>query len=101
MIRNRFLTVVSSALFAVSAFGDVDLAPRFYTVNFGTNTVRVPYFVDGDKKYAILVDGETEVTGERGGALFRFSSIPQATVQWSRSPFPATTGFGAEALPGP
>ena len=100
MLHRPSCTALSFLALAAAAWADVDLSPKFYTVTLGEKTFRSPYFVEGDKKWAVTIDGETDVTEENGGPVFRFSTIPQARVQWSRSPVPATTGFAPETLPG-
>ena len=100
MLLRPCFTAFSFLLVAGSALADVDLSPKFFTTKLGNFTLLRPYFVEGDKKWGLSIDGETEVSEDNGGPVFRFSTIPQATVHWSRSPAPATTGFSPEALPG-
>ena len=97
MLRILSFSVVS-ALLASFALGEVDLKPRFYTVNLGGYTIRRPYFADGDKKFAVTIDSDTEVAEDNGGAVFRFKSIPQASVELRKSPVAAARGFGREIL---
>jgi hypothetical protein len=89
------------ALFSVvgSSLADVELKPHFYATKFGNAALRRAYFADGDKKYAVTLDQETEVVSEGDGALFKFSSMPQASIQLKKSPLPPNSGFDPAVLP--
>jgi hypothetical protein len=95
---QRTILLASFTLVA-TCLADVDLKPHFYTTNLGAAALRRAYFADGDKKFAVTLDQETEVLSEGDGTLFKFASMPQASIQLKRSSLPAATGFEATALP--
>jgi hypothetical protein len=68
-----------------SACAAVDFTPRFIDIfNEGT-TIRRLYFTDGDKRYLLSLNRETEVVPDAGGALFKFAKVPSATFLVVRS----------------
>ena len=94
----RILASLAVASLMATALAEVDLTPHYYTVSLGGSQLRRCYFADGDKKFAVTVDQETEIVSEGKGALFRFSTLPQASIQLKTSPVPAKSGFGQETL---
>lgn len=97
---NRFvkLSLLSLALLPVDASAGVDLTPRFIDTFIEGTSFRRPYFTDGDKKIVVSTNRETEVVPEAGGALFRFTKLPQATFLLLRSRHPANDRFEGAAL---
>src|SRR5690349_7655876 len=91
--QGLFLTLV---ILSGSAFPlrGVELRPRFETRMFEGETIRKPYFAGGDKRYGVITDGETEIGETSTGAVFRFRTIPLASVTLSPSAFPTTQAFG-------
>jgi hypothetical protein len=94
---QRFILLASFSVVA-SCLADVELKPHFYTTAFGDASLRRVYFADGDKKFAVTLDQETDVASEGDGALFKFKSIPQASIQFKKSPLPAASGFDPTVL---
>lgn len=84
---------IAFLLLASQISASLVLTPQMVTIDFGGVPVRRAYFVDGDRKFAVTMDNETELTSHGGGALFRFSKIPLATVELRRSPIQAGTPF--------
>ncbi len=84
-------------LATLPAAADVDLTPR--TVNVGGGLIHRAYFADGDKQFAVTIDGETTLSGDNGVAVFRFTNVSQASMTLRRSPFQKPAPFTADALP--
>ena len=77
----------------------IDLTPRFITTFADGAAINRPFFVDGEKKYAITIDGETEVVASEGGALFTFAKFPSASMRLRQSPLKADFAFDETYLP--
>ncbi len=96
------LSLLSACAVGFSIFAPlaqaIELAPRFITTYQEGVAIRRPYFADGDKKYAVTVDGETEVREYEGGALFTFKRMVGAQLRLRPSPMPATAAFTPETL---
>jgi hypothetical protein len=89
--------LLALSLFAsLPAVAEVDLTPRF--VKIGGNLIHRAYFADGDKQYSMTIDGDTEISGENGEAVFRFTNVSEATMTLRRTPFPKPAPFSVEAL---
>lgn len=76
----------------------LDLRPRYHTSVFDGIVVRRPYFADGERKFGVITDGETEVTEAGEGAMFRFRTIRMATVSLTKSPLSVDLPFAGETL---
>ena len=70
---------------ALPAFG-LDLSPQFVTTISDGVAIRRPYFADGDKKYSVTLNMETELTAFEDGALFRFVKLSHAEMRLRPSP---------------
>ena len=80
MIRNA--TVFLSCLLAMGIEGlAVDLTPRYIDTFVDGFASRRLYFADGEKKIGLSLDQETKVEGGSGGAVFRFTKVPDATLR--------------------
>jgi len=84
-------------LATLPAVADLDLTPHF--VKIGGGLLHRAYFADGDKNYSMTIDGETEISGENGRAVFRFTNVSQASMILHASPFAKPAPFSVEALP--
>lgn len=96
MKRPAILSLVSLGLAASTAA--IDLTPQIVNVVVGDYAVRRACFVDGDKKYAVTVDSETELTGYGGAAVFNFSKFPRAVMRLAQSPLKPEIVFEGETL---
>ena len=76
----------------------LDLTPAFILTEADGVSIRRPYFADGDKKYAVTLDSETELTPYEDGALFRFIRFDHAEMRLRPSSFSAEIKFGPETL---
>jgi hypothetical protein len=86
------------SLAACSAFAEVDLTPRRVLINQGGFEAQRIYFVDGDKKFAVGLSRDAEVSAEENGTLFRFGGLPLATVRLRPSPLVPDVPFDAGGL---
>jgi hypothetical protein len=68
------------------------------TLDLGGNAVRRACFMDGDKKFAVTMDNETELSPQGDGAIFRFTRLPLATVELRRSPMKSGLSFSQENI---
>jgi len=76
----------------------LDLTPQIVTTLVGDYEVRRACFLDGSKKYAVTLDGETELTGHSGTAIFNFSKFPRAVMRVTHSPLKPEVVFEGETL---
>ena len=85
----HFTRTIAAALFACmlpgSAPAAIDLTPRYIDVFAEGVTFHRLYFTDGDKKFLVSLNHETEVSAESGGVLFRFPKYPDITFVMARS----------------
>jgi hypothetical protein len=44
------------------------------------------YFTDGQRKYAVPMKGDLEISEYEGGAIFRFKTMAMASMRLRRSP---------------
>lgn len=96
MKHPAVLSLVSLGFAASTAA--IDLTPQIITLAVGDYTVRRACFVDGDKKYAVTVDSETELTGYGGAAVFNFTKFPRAVMRLAPSPLKPGIVFEGENL---
>ena len=92
MKLNSILVLCLSALPALA----LDLSPRFVSTIADGVVIRRPYFVDGDKKYAVTLNMETELTPFEDGALFRFVKLSHAEMRLRPSPMSVELKFDPE-----
>lgn len=98
-MKTTFLSAsIALLLVAAQASAELMLTPRLVTIEYGGVPVQRAYFMDGQKKFAVTIDSETELVSHGEGALFRFSRIPLATVELRRSPMKAGKGFSPENI---
>ena len=81
---------------AISANAQLDLRPHYFKAG---GIIGRAYFADGDKKYAVTLDSETQLSEADGGALFRFTNVPQATMLLRNTPLPKVLTFDEASLP--
>ncbi|MGB8167013.1 MAG: hypothetical protein WCF18_05940 [Chthoniobacteraceae bacterium] len=89
---------IALLLFAAPGSSGLVLTPRFMTIDFGGVPVRRAYFMDGEKKLAVTMDNETELAAHGDGAIFRFTTIPLATVELRHSPLKPSGGFSEQNI---
>jgi len=89
-----------SLLLALSTFSAsaLDLNPRFALVDSDGIVLRNPYFVDGDKKYSVILNTETELSPYEDGALFKFIKFDHAEMRLRPSAFSVEVKFGTDTL---
>jgi hypothetical protein len=85
------------ALSAVSASA-LDLTPNFTLVASDGVVLQLPYFMDGAKKYSLILNSDTELTPDDGGALFRFIKYDHGEMRLRLSSFGVDVGFGPDTL---
>lgn len=76
----------------------IDLTPRFIDTFADGVTFHRLYFSDGQKKFGVSLNRETEVAPEAGGVLFRFPKVPNATFLVVRSRLSPDDKFEGTAL---
>ena len=85
------------ALSSLSASA-LDLSPRYITVLSDGINMRRPYFADGDKKYSVTLNIETELTPYDDGSLFRFIKLEHAEMRLRPSSFSVEIKFEPATL---
>jgi hypothetical protein len=78
-----------------SAKAQLDLRPHYFKAG---GIIGRAYFADGDKKYAVTLDSETQLSEADGGALFRFTNVPQATMLLRHTPLDKLLPFDTASL---
>jgi len=96
-MNRSFLASLTAFAIAGTALA-LDLTPHYVTTVVDGIPIRRPCFVDGDKKYAVTVDGETQLTGYEGSAIFNFSKFPRAVMRLAPSPLKPEIAFEGEPL---
>jgi hypothetical protein len=76
----------------------VDLTPRYIDTFIDGVASRRLYFADGEKKIGIRLNQETKVESGAGGAVFRFTKVPDATFLIKPSPMTPDQPFEGIAL---
>ncbi len=84
-MNRKLLALLGAALLPQLAPAAVDLTPRFIDTFAEGATLRRIYFTDGDKKFLLSLNRETDVVPDAGGALFKFTKVPEATFLVVRS----------------
>jgi hypothetical protein len=85
------------ALSALSASA-LDLSPNYTLVDSDGIVLRHPYFTDGDKKYSLILNSDTELSPYDGGALFKFVKYEHAEMRLRLSPFGVDVKFGPDTM---
>ena len=85
------------ALTALSASA-LDLSPRFINVTADGITIRRPYFADGDRKYSVTLNVETELVPYENGAQFRFVKLRNSDMLLRPSTFSVDVKFDADTI---
>ena len=98
MKRIALGTALALLLTVATGSSELNLKPRLVTMDFAGHAVRRAYFMDGDKKFAVTLDNDTEMTPHGEGALFCFKKIPLATVELRRSPIKAGTPINEQTI---
>lgn len=80
------------------ATAGIDLTPRYIDTYLEGVVFHRLYFTDGEKKFVLSLNRETEVTPDSGGALFRFPKVPDATFLVIRSRLSPTDKFEGATL---
>lgn len=76
-----------------------DLTPRTKEILVGDGgVIHRTYFQDGDARYTIYLDSETELTGDSGKATFQFKNLDGASFYLTQSPLTPKTPFSTQGL---
>ncbi|MDB6150369.1 MAG: hypothetical protein JWQ44_1817 [Chthoniobacter sp.] len=97
LMRLRYFLILVGLLPQLS-FAALDLTPRFIDTFADGITFHRLYFSDGEKKFVLSLNRETEVTAEGNGALFRFTKLKEAKFLLSRSRLSPSDVFEGAAL---
>jgi hypothetical protein len=98
-LRRTSLALAFAALLVPQlAPAAIDLTPRFIDTFIDGTVFHRLYFTDGEKKFVVSLNRETEVTPDSGGALFSFPKVPGATFLVVRSRLSPTDKFEGTAL---
>jgi len=62
--------------------------------------LRNPFFKDGQKKYGLILNIDTELTGFEDGAKFKFTKLDHSEMILRHSPFGVNVKFAPETLDG-
>ena len=92
----KLQSILFLAASALPAFA-LDLSPSFITTMSDGVAIRRPYFADGDKKYSVTLNIETELTPYDDGALFRFVKLSHAEMRLRPSPLSVNLKFEPES----
>ena len=76
----------------------LDLTPRWTDTAIDSIPKRQLYFADGEKKFMLSVDRETEVSPRFGGASFRFAKLPDVDFIVLPSKFKPSDAFDETKL---
>ncbi len=82
----------------------LDLAPRYVTRVTATESLRIPYFVDGSAKYTVYLPNAMTFYEDQGGTAFLFDQLEGATLVMKASllspsvPFSKEDVYGKQAL---
>ncbi|MES2572158.1 MAG: hypothetical protein V4710_19135 [Verrucomicrobiota bacterium] len=96
---TRFLLSGIAALLLPGVASAIDLTLRYVTTYTDGIPVRRPCFIDGDKKYAVTLDSQTELVAAEGSTLFHFTKFPRALMHLRPSPMKASIAFDPVSLP--
>ena len=75
----------------------LDLTPRFETRITGTQSENIPYFVEGDTRYAMEIPLGVTASRDEGEAVFHFRDLG-GTLTMKPSPFNPDDPFSGPAL---
>lgn len=93
--RSLLLSLIALPLFQAAA---IDLTPRWLETSFDGIPKRRLYFADGDKKYMLSIDQETEVRAQFGGSTFKFPKFPNIDFIVMPSKFKPADAFDEAKL---
>ena len=93
--RASLLALFALPLLHASA---LDLTPRWTDTAIDSIPKRQLYFADGEKKFMLSVDQETEVTSRFGGTSFRFAKLPDVDFIVIPSKFKPSDAFDETKL---
>ncbi|MDB6175224.1 MAG: hypothetical protein JWL59_4535 [Chthoniobacteraceae bacterium] len=96
---DRLVLTAVFSLLLHGAASAIDLTLRYVTTYTDGIPVRRPCFIDGDKKYAVTLDSQTELVAAEGSTLFNFTKFPRALMQLRQSPMKADVTFEPLNLP--
>ena len=94
-LRPSLLCLLALPIFRAAA---IDLTPRWVDTAFDGIPQRQLYFADGDKKFLLSIDKETEVSARYGGANFRFPKFPDIDLIVMPSEFTPNDAFDKTKL---
>jgi hypothetical protein len=86
-MRARYLIPALLSLGLSLSHADLDLTPQQMII--GGGLAERTYFRDGQKRVAVSIDSDTQVSAEDGGAIFRFKQLPRSTLRLTKSPLKA------------
>ncbi|MDB6175220.1 MAG: hypothetical protein JWL59_4531 [Chthoniobacteraceae bacterium] len=92
MYRTSFLRFFVAACTFEAAASAIDLTPRYVTTASDGVRSRHPCFLDGNKKYAVTLDSETELLPGEGAAIFNFTKFRRAVMKLTQSPLKPSLG---------
>lgn len=99
MKRFLLLPLGLAAILASSGTGRaLDLTPHFVSRVTAARTEQIPYFVEGETKYSLLLPAETTASGEPGEVTFCFGKLEGASLVIKPSPFQPALAFSGPAL---
>jgi len=84
-MKRTLCALLLATLLPQLAPAAVDFTPRFTDFFMEGATLRRLYFADGDRKFLVSLNRETETVADAGGTLFRFTKVPSATFIVTRS----------------
>ena len=93
--QSLLLSLIALPLFQATA---LDLTPRWTDIAIDGVPKRQLYFADGDKKFMVSVDQETEVSSQLGGTNFRFPKLPDIDFIVIPSKFKPSDAFDEAKL---
>ena len=92
---SLLLSLLALPLLHASA---LDLTPRWTDTAIDGVPQRRLYFADGDKKFMLSIDRETEVAARFGGASFKFTKLPDIDLIIVPSRFKPSDPFDEQKL---
>jgi hypothetical protein len=95
---KRLLGVAAVVTLTAATLADVDLSPRYKTIDLGGALIQRVHFRDGDKEFAVTINSDIEISGSGKGAIFRFKSIPLADMSLRPSPVSPAIPFSPEKM---
>ncbi len=96
-MKLRFLFACTTCLFSSVSGYCLDLTPRFVTRITGTQSENIPYFVEGDTRFAMELPLGVTASRDEGEAVFHFRDV-EGTLAMKPSPFKPDDPFNGPAL---